>query len=408
MESDLRLDIGERYSIVSMIFFPPYILLEIPGNLILRRLGARYWITFCVVGWGAAQVGMAFVPHWGFLCLARALLGLLEAGSFPAISFIITTWYKREEVQTRLAAFSLSALGLAGFGPILAYGIQLLGDRAGLRGWRWIFLVEGLITIFLGILSWLYVPDLPSRNTFLTPLETQMVLDRIEADRQDSLPDPITSTQVFKHLCDPFIWLCAFMFFSCMVPFYAMAFFLPVLLRAMGFGLRDSLLLSTPPYLASVVSGFFFAWLADKTKKRALWIFVQTLITITGTMITAYCQLNGVRYFGLFLVQMGAAGLPELTFGLMQNANNIVSHSKRAVSTAMIVALGGVGGIFSTLVFRQKDYPDYTPGIWAMMACQFMIITLLAINTRIFHRRNKLAAEGKRMNEGTPGFLYTL
>ena len=111
-------------------------------------------------------------------------------------------------MPTRLAACRLSALGLAGFGPILAYGIQLLGDRAGIRGWRWIFLVEGLITIFLGILSWLYVPDLPSRNTFLTPLETQMVLDRIEADRQDSLPDPITSTQVFKHLCDPFIWLC--------------------------------------------------------------------------------------------------------------------------------------------------------------------------------------------------------
>ncbi|KAJ2914366.1 hypothetical protein MD484_g6042, partial [Candolleomyces efflorescens] len=428
MESDLVRILGDSPTpcIASMIFFPTYVLLEVPGNLILRWLGARCWITICVVGWGAAQVGMAFVPHWGFLCLTRALLGLFEAGYFPAMAFIITTWYKREEVQKRLAAFFLLAYGLAGFGPLLAYAIQLLGDSAGLRGWRWIFLVEGLVTIVLGILSWLYVPDLPSRNTFLTPVETQMVLDRIEADRQDSLPDPITGEKVLEHLCDPLIWLCgelklfmlpsssradtfyygsALMYLGCMMAIYAMAFFLPVLLRGMGFDRRDSLLLSTPPYLVAVISGFFFAWLADKTKKRALWVFVQTLITIAGTMITAYGQLNGVRYFGLFLVKMGASGsIP----GVWAYASLSIIILQRAVSTAVIVAFGGVGGIFSTLVFRQKDHPNYIPGIWAIMACQFMIITLLAINTWIFHRRNKLAAEGKRINEGTPGFFYTL
>ncbi|KAJ2924109.1 hypothetical protein H1R20_g12979, partial [Candolleomyces eurysporus] len=406
MEDDLRLDIGERYSIASMIYFPPYILLEVPGNLVLRWIGARLWITICVVGWGAAQLGMAFVPNWGLLCLTRVLLGVFEAGFFPAMAFIITTWYKRGEVQKRLAVFYLSAILLAGFGSILAYAIQLIGDRGGLKGWRWIFLLEGLLTIVLGILSWLYIPDLPDRNTFLTPVETKMILDRIEADRQDSLPDQITAKKVLKHLCDPFLWSCAFMFLGCTMPAYTIAFFVSILLRGMGFGLRDSLLLSAPPYAAAAISCFFFAWLADKTKKRALWIFVQTLITIVGTMVTAYGHLNGVRYFGLFLVNMGASGcVPGV---LAYNANNIVSHSKRSVSTAMIVAFGGVGGIFSTLVFRQKDYPDYIPGIWATMACQFMMIIVLSVNTYVFYRRNKLAAEGKRINEGTPGFFYTL
>jgi MFS family permease len=124
------------------------------------------------------------------------------------MAFIITTWYKRGEVQKRLAVFYLSAISLAGFGSILAYAIQLLGNRGGLRGWRWIFLLEGLLTIALGALSWLYIPDLPDRNSFLTPVETKMVLDRIEADRQDSLPDPITGKKVLKHLCDPFLWSC--------------------------------------------------------------------------------------------------------------------------------------------------------------------------------------------------------
>ncbi|KAF5335279.1 hypothetical protein D9611_011760 [Ephemerocybe angulata] len=406
MGKDLNLNVGERFSIASMVYFPPYILLEIPGNIVLRWLGARSWITICVVGWGAAQTGMAFVPSWGLLCLTRVLLGAFEAGFFPAMAFIITTWYKRHEVQKRLAIFYLTAISLTGFSSILAYALQLIGDRGSLRGWRWIFLLEGLMTIVLGLLTWFFIPDFPDKNTFLSKEETKLVLDRIEADRRDSLPDPITLRKVLKHLCDPFLWSCGLMFMSSTMPAYTIAFFTSILLSGMGFGTRDSLLLGAPPYVAAAISCYFFAWISDRTNQRAIWIFLQSLITITGLMVTGYGKLNGVRYFGLFLINMGASGcIPGI---LAYNANNIVSHSKRSVSTALVVAFGGVGGIFSTLVFRQKDYPDYIPGIWATMACQFFMILLLAINTFVFQRRNKLAAQGKRVNEETPGFYYTL
>ncbi|TEB20276.1 MFS general substrate transporter [Coprinellus micaceus] len=345
MQQDLHLDIGERYSIASMVYFPPYILLEVPGNVILRWLGARSWITICVVGWGAAQTGMAFVPTWGVLCLTRVLLGAFEAGFFPAMAFIITTWYKRAEVQKRLAVFYLTAILLTGFSSILAYGLQLIGDRGGLRGWRWIFLIEGLLTISLGVVTWFYIPDFPDKNTFLTKEETKLVLDRIEADRQDSLPDPMTGKKILKHMADPFLWSCAFMFMSSTMPAYTIAFFTSILLQGMGFGIRDSLVLGAPPYVAAAISTYVFAWLADRTQRRAFWIFIQSLITITGLFVTAYGKLNGVRYFGLFLINMGASGcIPTIL-------------AYRSVSTAIIVAFGGVGGIFSTLVFRQKDYP---------------------------------------------------
>ncbi|KAF6760841.1 major facilitator superfamily domain-containing protein [Ephemerocybe angulata] len=387
MGKDLNINIGERYSIASMVYFPPYILLEIPGNIILRWLGARSWITICVVGWGAAQTGMAFVPSWGLLCLTRVLLGAFEAGFFPAMAFIITTWYKRHEVQKRLAIFYLTAISLTGFSSILAYALQLIGDRGGLRGWRWIFLLEGLMTIVLGLLTWFV-------NTFLSKEETKLVLDRIEADRRDSLPDPITLRKDMGHSrANTRTTPAGFMFMSSTMPAYTIAFFTSILLSGMGFGTRDSLLLGAPPY---AISCYFFAWISDKTNRRAIWIFLQSLITITGLMVTGYGNLNGVRYFGLFLINMGASGcIPGIL-------------AYRSVSTALVVAFGGVGGIFSTLVFRQKDYPDYIPGIWATMACQFFMILLLAINTFVFQRRNKLAAQGKRVNEDTPGFYYTL
>jgi len=406
MDTDLKLRVGERYSIASMIYFPPYIILQLPSNIVLRWLGAQLWLTICVVGWGAAQIGMAFVPNWGLLCVTRVLLGVFEAGFFPALAFIIQTWYKRDEVQKRLAGFYLISIIFGGFSAILAYAFQLLRGRAGLNGWQWIFLIEGIITVAVGLLTWLFVPDFPDKNRFLNAADTKMVMDRVEQDRGDSVPDAMNWGVIGKHMSDPFLWSFALMFMASTMPAYAIGFFITTLLIGMGFNLKEALLLVAPPYIAAAMSCFFFAWLADKTKQRALWLAVQNCICIIGLMVTAYAGPSGARYFGVFLINMGASGcVPGV---LAYNANNVTSHSKRSVSTAIIIAFGGIGGIFATLVYREKDANRYIPGIWATMACQFTMLILLAIQTFVFKRRNRLAAEGKRINEETPGFMYII
>lgn len=406
MEQDLHLYIGERYSIASMIYFPPYILLQLPGNLILTWLGARTWLTICVTGWGAAQLGMAFVKNWGQLCLTRVILGVFEAGFFPALVFIITTWYKRAEVQKRLAAFYLISIVLGGFSNILGYAMTLLKGKGGLEGWRWVFLILGVATIVLGWLTWAFVPDFPDKNRFLKPEQTKMIMDRIEADRSDSVPDPITKEKLLKHIMDPLVWSYSIMFLCSTAPAYTVGFFVSIILMSMGYNIQEALLLSAPPYVAAAISCFFFAWLSDKTQKRALLLAVQSVIVTVGCLIVGYGGKNGVRYFGLFLVNMGASGnVPGV---LAYNANNIVSHSKRSVSTAMIIAFGGIGGIFATLVFRQQDYPKYIPGIWATIACQLTMISLLGVQSWVYTRRNKAAREGGPACEDTPGFYYTI
>jgi len=406
MDADLDLRVGERYSIASMIYFPPYIILQLPSNIMLRWLGAQRWLTICVLFWGAAQTGMAFVPNWGLLCVTRVLLGIGEAGFFPALAFIIQTWYKREEVQKRLAGFYLISIVIGGFSAILAYGFQQLSGRAGLNGWQWIFLIQGLVTVAVGLLTWLFIPDFPDKNRFLNGDDTKMIMDRVEADRGDSIPDAINVSVIIKHMKDPFLWSFAIMFMASTMPAYAIGFFITTLLIGMGFNLQESLLLITPPYVAAAISCFFFAWLADKTKKRAIWLAAQNLICIVGLMVCCYAGPSGARYFGIFLINMGASGcVPGV---LAYNANNITSHSKRSVSTAIIIAFGGIGGIFATLVYREQDANRYVPGIWATMACQFTMLLLLAIQTFVFRRRNRLAREGKRINEETPGFMYTL
>lgn len=131
---------------------------------------------------------------------------ILQAGFFPALAYIITTWYKRHEVQKRLAVFYLTSTVIGGFSSILAFAIAKLAGKANLNGWQWIFLILGIITIILGILTWFFVVDFPEKNIFLTPDQTKMILDRVQADRGDSLPDKLTGRKLLKHLSDPFLW----------------------------------------------------------------------------------------------------------------------------------------------------------------------------------------------------------
>ncbi|KAJ7497438.1 major facilitator superfamily domain-containing protein [Mycena latifolia] len=408
MGEDLNLTVSNRYSTVSCLYFVPYILFQLPSNICLRFFGVRWWLTICVSGWGAVQLGMGFVKTWGQLTVCRVLLGLFEAGFFPALVFVITTWYKRHEVQKRLAIFYLTSIVIGGFSGIIGYAITFLKGKGGLNSWNWIFICEGILTVVLAILNYLFIADFPQKNSFLTAKQTNLILIRVEEDRGDSLADEITLSKVLHHLSDWTMWACALMFMSSTMPAYAIAYFITIILNSMGWDVKASLLLTTPPYVFAAICCFLFAWISDRTKRRAPFIAIQALLTIIGLFVTGYAQKNGPRYFGLFLANAGASAcVPSV---LAYSANNIVSHSKRAVSTAVIVSAGGVGGIFATTVFREQDFPRYLNGIWATIGCQFLMLALLAITSWTFARRNKLSREGKLDGplEGQPGFMYTL
>ncbi|KIK67517.1 hypothetical protein GYMLUDRAFT_156068, partial [Collybiopsis luxurians FD-317 M1] len=406
MGKDLELSIGTRYSLVSCVYFIPYILL----NVFLRAWGTRNLLSFCVIAWGAVQLAMAFVPNWRYLALCRVLLGAFEAGFFPALVFIVTTWQKlirRAQKFRRLAAFYLISLLAGGFSAIVAYGFAQLAGKAGLNGWSWIFVIEGAITVLFGCIAWLYLPEFPDNNTFLTREETKFVLERIEEDRGDSLPDTITVWKVLHHLLDWKVWAYGIMFMCATIPAYAIGFFVTIILSGMGWDLAHALLLSAPPYIFAALSVFVFAWLSDHFRSRAPFLAVQTCLTLLGFIITGFVQHPGWRYFGLFLGNAGSAGcVPGI---LAYASNNITTHSKRAVTTAVIISFGGIGGIIATTVFRQRDFPRYSPGITTTISCQVLLLVLLGVLTLNFWYQNK----AKRMNiqpgvGGRIDFLYTL
>ncbi|KAH9485504.1 MFS transporter prlL [Psilocybe cubensis] len=298
MDHALHLSVGARYSIVTLIYFIPYIALQLPSNVFLRRLGAINWLAFLVVSWGLVQLSMGFVPTWGYLALCRVLLGAFEAGFFPAMVYIITTWYTRHEVQTRIAAFYIVGVVVGGFSAIFAYVLSLLRGRLGVSGWAWIFIIEGAITVAFGIIAWFFLPGFPDQNTFLNEEETAFILQRVEKDRGDSMPDILTKDKIVLHLLDWTIWAYGIMYMCATLPAYAISFFVTNILRGMGWSITASLLLSAPPYLFAALSILLFAWVSDKYRQRAVLIAIQSVITIIGLVLTAYTKQAGWRYAG--------------------------------------------------------------------------------------------------------------
>ncbi|KAK0472550.1 high-affinity nicotinic acid transporter [Armillaria novae-zelandiae] len=405
LNADLGLDVGAGYNIVSCIYFVPYILLELPSNMCLRAIGARNLLTGTCIAWGAVQLAMGFVPTWGYLVLCRTLLGVFEAGFFPALVFIATTWYKRAEVQKKLAVLYMTSILAGGFSAILAYALNLLDGKGGLSGWSWIFIIEGAATMIFGIASWIFIADFPDRNTFLTAEQTALVLRRIEEDRSDALPDSLRG-KVLLHLSDWKVWVFALMYLCVTVPAYAIGFFANLILAGMGWNVELSLLLTAPPYVFAAVCVITFGWLSDRYRMRALFLAIQALITITGLTLTAFANPPGWRYTGIFLANAGcSASIPGI---LAYASNNITSHSKRAVTTAITVSFGGIGGIVATTIYRQQDFPRYIPGFVATLSLQVLLLVLLGIMTVYFWYENKKLRSKGGVTDQVGVFLYIL
>lgn len=413
MGQDLQLQIGNRYTIILVLFFPTYFFLELPSNIILRKVGVANWLSFIAFCWGIIMIGQAFAKNWWTLAICRVLLGAMEAGFFPGCVYLITCWYLRYESQKRLGGFYLLSVAIGGFANLLAYGLMQMEGLGGLRGWQWIFIIEAIITCVAAILAWFIILDFPDQagKGFLTQREAAFILKRIEDDRGDSVADPLTWVKFVHHLADWKLWAYSVLFMGTTMPVYAFSYFLPIILVGMGYTGGQANALSAPPALTAAIVAFGFAWVGDKKQVRAPIIAIQCVIVIVGLMLVAYASNNGLRYFGTFLGVAGAQGnVPAI---LAYQSNNIRGQSKRAVGSALQIGFGAIGGILASTTFQQRDSPRYATGLWVSTGLQFGMLFILCITSLFFWKKNKQVDKQMRSGEpvdpleGQVGFKYT-
>jgi MFS family permease len=271
--------------------------------------------------------------------------------------------------------------------------------------------MEGVITILSGIAGYFLIVDFPELAAkswaFLTPAESEFVVARIEKDRHDAFVEPFHIGNYLKNALDLKIWGFAWLFMLATTNSYAIAYFLPIILRSgMGFDIARAQCLNAPPYVAAAIVMYAQAVYADKWHLRGPVVIINAILGLIGLPLLGFATNNGVRYFGAFLATIcGNANVPAV---LTYQANNIRGQWKRAFCSATLVGFGGIGGIIGSTIFREADSPNYRPGIMGTMIANGLSILIVLALTLKFWRANKRAAEGGRIIEGQQGFRYTL
>jgi ACS family tartrate transporter-like MFS transporter len=222
---------------------------EIPSNLCLQRVGARWWIARIMVTWGVLSCSMMFVHSLGTFYLVRFLLGLAEAGFLPGMLFYLTYWIPRDD-RARVFALFLTSTALAGVvGAPLSAALLKLGGRYGLAGWQWLFLIEGLPAILLGVITLFYLPDRPAHARWLGPAEQAWLEQTLDRERR-ALAETHRLT-LWQALTHGRVWRLCLLYFSPIISFYGVALWLPQhVTRFPGRRKAVESLLSEHPYLS--------------------------------------------------------------------------------------------------------------------------------------------------------------
>ncbi|KAJ9617094.1 hypothetical protein H2200_000815 [Cladophialophora chaetospira] len=429
--------IGNRYSVMVLLFFITYVLLQPPATVVLRKVGPQRFLPTITVLWGLTMLCAGFVKKWTDLVAIRLILGVFEAGFFPGCAYLLSCWYPRYDLQKRNAVFYLIGSMASAFAGILAYGFSQLknhgsgpawwgqhygptkanpdivpGILPGIAGWRWIFILQGVLTCVIGMLGYVLIVDFPEKAAhavgfkFLNQREVDFIVARIEKDRHDAIPEEFNIWKYLKGGLDLKVWGFASLFGLTTTNTYAIAYFLPQILNeGMGFDVAAAQCLIAPPYVLAAILMYGVAVLGDRWHLRSPFILMNGCLLLIGLPLLGYLRNVGVRYFGVFIaVSACNANVPAV---LTWQANNIRGQWKRALCSATLVGFGGIGGIIGSTVFRSQDAPDYHPGILTcMLASALIILITLALDFK-FYRANKRVRAGGKPIEGLQGFLYT-
>ncbi|KAI0398285.1 putative allantoate permease [Xylariaceae sp. FL0594] len=359
LQADLGLK-GQQPNTALAIFFVPYIVFEIPSNFLLKRLSPRLWLSICIFGFGIVELAQAFVHNYGGLLAARFFLGFFEAGIFPGSFYLLSFWYKREEAQKRFTGYFCSVLLASAFGGLLASAISLLDGVRGLSNWRWIFILEGILSILIAVATYFFVAGFPSDATWLSPAEKQYVLNK--AGREGAAAgENITAVDLAVFFRDPKNICGALMYFCSVLPIYAFAYFTPTIVKSLGFSSVQTQLHSVPPFAAALGLCVVLAYLADLTDIRLPYVLFTGALLIAGLaiLITTHGHFSP-QYAGIFLVCLGAFSVAPLI--ICWYLMNLHTYQQRSIGSAWMISFGNTGGIVAPFAFLPKTAPAYRTG----------------------------------------------
>ncbi|WP_312511743.1 MFS transporter [Massilia sp.] len=378
------------YGLGAGIFFLGYVAFGVPSNLILHRFGARRWIAVMMVAWGSLSACMLFVTTPLEFYVLRFFTGVAEAGFFPGMVLYFTKWFPSHKRGQVMALF-MSAIPVSGLigGPLSGWMLSHFAHgQGGMDGWQWLFLLQGVPTVLLGVGVWFYLNDGIKQASWLSHEEKtamQAALDRDEQQRSSGVHAVHSFGQVLR---DWHVWMLGFIYFSIQMGVYAINFWLPSIIKALGFENATTVgWLSAIPYLFAGVFMVLVGRSADRRRERRWHLTAPLLMALVGLLLAANFSSNVVIVMiGLSLATMGAlTGLPM--FWPLPAA--FLGSAAAAAGLALINSMGQIAGFLSPfLVGWIKDATGSTDVALYLLSSVLFVgaMLVLVVPARLVNR----------------------
>ncbi|BDB23365.1 MFS transporter [Cupriavidus sp. P-10] len=373
------------YGLGAGIFFIGYFLFEVPSNVILHKVGARIWIARIMITWGAISAAMMFVTTPTMFYVLRFLLGIAEAGFFPGIILYLTYWYPANR-RGRTTTFFMTAIALSGVigGPLSGWIMQNFDGHNGWAGWQWMFLLEGVPSILVGLWVLAYLDDRIAHARWLTA-EEKALLERNIAAEDAHKEDPPIRTVLFS----PRVWLMSAIYFCFVMGLYGVSFWLPTIIKQTGVkSALDIGLLTAIPYGCAVIGMVLVAYSADRSGERRWHIAIPALLGSFGLLLSVHWATDTtLAMFALTLATIGILTTLPLFWSL---PTSFLAGTGAAAGIALINSLGNLAGFLSPYaVGWLKDLTKSTDsGMYLLAACLVVGAALtLSVPARLVGRR---------------------
>jgi ACS family tartrate transporter-like MFS transporter len=382
-------DLGFSDKVIGLgagIFFIGYLLLQIPGALIAERLSARRWIAHVIVAWGLLTLLMAFIHTAREFYIVRFLVGVAEAGFFPAVVVYLTHWFRSADRAKALAVFyAAMPLSYVVGSPIA--GLLLGLSWFGVKGWRWLFILEGIPAIVGGLVALFYLTDWPREATWLRSEERDWITTQL--DREKKAKQQRRSYSVWQALSDRNVILLTLCYFFAVSGNYGIAFWLPTILKRLS-GKSDIVvtLLAALPYLAGFLTQQFNGWHSDKKHERVWHATVPVLLSGVSLLLAIELGSNIALSVLFFTLVGGAYYAFHPAFWAVPT--EFLSENAAAVSIGLINSVGNLGGFAGpyALGFLVTRTHTFSAGLWYLVG-SFLLSGLLMLMAGDGRRRAK-------------------
>jgi ACS family tartrate transporter-like MFS transporter len=367
----------------SGIFFLGYIIFQVPSNLILLRVGARVWIAWVVIAWGLVSIASAFVvgPH-SFYTM-RLLLGLAESGFFPGTLLYISLWFPARYRAAAIAFFMAAAPLSTAIGSPISGALMELPKFWGLMNWQWLYIIEALPAIFLGLITFKVLTDKPEQACWLNEEERTWLVQTLEAERVESSKHSgtrVAKSEVLAALSDPRVLALALVYSGGSAGLYVLGFWSPLILKQYGYSAMSIGWLNSAPSFLAVAAMVLWARHSDMTLERTWHVAIASLAACAGFVWAGWASAAIPVILALTVANIGVNSSKGPVWAM---PSMFLTGASAAAGIAMINSMGNFGGFIGpVLVGWLKDkMGSYAGGLYivsAMMALSALVVVLLS------------------------------